>query len=77
MVHVRIEERDRIPLKITIGNTYTLSWAKPGTVWVLKGIGSEGAVEMETPKTKRRLIAKAHELRLTDEDALKRALSRK
>ena len=71
-----IEERDFIPLKLEIGKLYHLAWANPACVWRLKGIGSTGQIEMETPKTKKKLFAKADDLRLTNNDALEKAKKR-
>ena len=76
MEKIKVEERDFIPLKLEIGKKYTLSWAQPGCVWVLKGIGSTGIVEMETPVTKRKVTAKAHEVRHTEQDAILKAKNR-
>ena len=59
-MQIKVEELDFIPLKLEIGKKYTLSWAQTGCVWILKGIGSTGDVEMETPVTKRKIIAKAN-----------------
>ena len=75
-MQIKVEERDFIPLKLEIGKKYTLSWAQPGAVWILKGIGSRGDVEMETPSTKRKLMAKAIDIRLTTQDAILKAKNR-
>ena len=76
MEKIKVEERDFIPLKLEIGKKYTLNWAQPGCVWVLKGIGSTGDVEMETPATKRKIIAKANDIRLLMQDAILKAKNR-
>ncbi len=55
-----------IPNKFNLGQKYHLSWAQPGCVWILKGIGSTGEVLLETPKTRKQLTAKAADLRLTN-----------
>lgn len=75
-MNIILEERDFIPLKLYIGKKYTLSWAQPGCVWVLKGIGSTGDIEMETPATKRKITAKAVDVRLLKEDAILKAKKR-
>mgnify|MGYP003610991626 CR=1 FL=1 len=75
-MQIKVEERDFIPLKLEIGKKYGLSWAQPGAVWVLKGIGSRGDVEMETPSTKRKLMAKAIDVRHTTQDAILKAKNR-
>ena len=75
-MQIKVEELDFIPLKLEIGKKYTLSWAQPGCVWILKGIGPTGDVEMETPATKRKIIAKANDIRLLMQDAILKAKNR-
>ena len=75
-MQIKVEELDFIPLKLEIGKKYTLSWAQPGCVWILKGIGSTGGVEKETPAIKRKIIAKANDFRLLMQDAILKAKNR-
>ena len=75
-MQIKVEELDFIPLKLEIGKKHTLSWVQPGCVWILKGIGSTGEVEMETPAIKRKIIAKANGIRLLMQDAILKAKNR-
>lgn len=76
MSEIVIKEIDRVPMYLKIGNKYHCTWASPGCVWVLKGIGSNGTVLLETPKTKKQLETTASSLRLTHKEALEQAKKR-
>tara|TARA_R110000822_G_scaffold227017_2_gene359696 strand:- start:1276 stop:1551 length:276 start_codon:yes stop_codon:yes gene_type:complete len=64
--NIKVLEIDSIPTQYVIGNKYHLSWASNrGYVWVLKSIQGD-VVVLETPKTKKVLLAKIKDLRETN-----------
>lgn len=73
---VEILPVDYIPKEFVVGRKYHLSWAtNRGMVWILKGNDSEYA-SLETPKTKKVLLAKLADLRELNRFALLNAKNR-
>jgi len=53
-----------------IGNKYHLSWANHKCVWKLVELCSDGVYcRLETPKTKKKILAKVEDLRLLSQEA--------
>lgn len=56
-------------IKPEIGNKYHLSWANYKCVWVLTELCKGGVYcRMETPKTRKPILAKVKDLRLLSKD---------
>jgi hypothetical protein len=73
----QIIDEDYYPLVIKEGEKYHCSWAPRGCVWVFSGLtGSNGEVELFTPKTRKRLVTNRNTLRNTNANARKQATQR-
>lgn len=75
-METKILEVDTIPKELKIGQKYHVSWAAKGCVWVLKGFVNNNQVELQTPKTKRKIYTNVNTLRLLNADALNAAHER-
>jgi len=73
---IKILPQDLIPQELKIGQKYHVAWAPRGCVWILKGFVGNNQVEMETPKTKRRMQTASSSLRLLNHDVKLAALKR-
>lgn len=74
---IQILPEDYIPLEVKDGEKYHCSWASSGCVWVFSGLtGSDGSVELITPRTKKRITTHRNNLRNTNKNARLQAIKR-
>jgi len=76
-VNVQILPEDYYPKHVKEGEKYHCSWAVKACVWVFSGLtGSNGQVELFTPKTRKRIVTNRNNLRNTNANARKQAIGR-